>query len=317
MQEAARAHARRGSRMSASGSRSKRHPAGPACRRRQSCRRRLADDRARGDPGPRRRIRLRQVDAGEGTPSAQRSDIRPDRVRRAATSRPPPTARCGAIRRRMQMVFQDPYASLNPRHSVGRSSGSRFESTVSGRGSEIETRVQELLELVGLPADAAEPLPARVLGRPAPADRTGACARAKPRVSRLRRARLRTRRLDPGADHQPDRGASAEARAHVPVHRPRPRRRPSHLDAYRGDVPREDRRGRTRRRPLREPASSVHDHALVRDSDPGSRNRAAAQRDSRERRPAQPREPAEGLSFPHAVPVRPADQMRGGRAATA
>ena len=40
------------------------------------------------------------------------------------------------LRRRMQMVFQDPFASLNPRHSVGRMVGEplRVHGLASGRG---------------------------------------------------------------------------------------------------------------------------------------------------------------------------------------
>ncbi|MBA3413219.1 MAG: ABC transporter ATP-binding protein, partial [Actinobacteria bacterium] len=58
------------------------------------------------------------------------------------------------LRRRMQMVFQDPFASLNPRHSVGRIVGEPLRiHSISGR-SETGTRVRELLALVGLPADA-------------------------------------------------------------------------------------------------------------------------------------------------------------------
>ena len=51
-----------------------------------------------------------------------------------------------------------------------------------------------------------EPLPARVLGRPAPAHRHRARARAQPEADRLRRARVGARRLDPGADPQPAQG---------------------------------------------------------------------------------------------------------------
>ena len=63
------------------------------------------------------------------------------------------------VRRRMQMVFQDPYSSLNPRHSVGRMVGEplRVHGVASGR--EIGTRVHQLLEVVGLPADAADRYP--------------------------------------------------------------------------------------------------------------------------------------------------------------
>jgi peptide/nickel transport system ATP-binding protein len=59
----------------------------------------------------------------------------------------------------MQMVFQDPYASLNPRHSVGRIVGEPLRvHGLSGR-KESSRRVRELLEIVGLPADAATRYP--------------------------------------------------------------------------------------------------------------------------------------------------------------
>jgi len=63
------------------------------------------------------------------------------------------------LRRRMQMVFQDPYASLNPRHSVGRIVGEPLRvHGLSGR-KESSSRVRELLEIVGLPADAVTRYP--------------------------------------------------------------------------------------------------------------------------------------------------------------
>ena len=56
------------------------------------------------------------------------------------------------LRRRMQMIFQDPYASLNPRHSVGRMVGEPLR--VHGRGGkQLGKQVRELLQVVGLPAD--------------------------------------------------------------------------------------------------------------------------------------------------------------------
>src|SRR5919106_1691021 len=63
------------------------------------------------------------------------------------------------IRRRMQMVFQDPFASLNPRHSVGRMVGEPIKVHGLGRGRTVGARVRELLEVVGLPADAASRYP--------------------------------------------------------------------------------------------------------------------------------------------------------------
>jgi peptide/nickel transport system ATP-binding protein len=63
------------------------------------------------------------------------------------------------LRRRMQMVFQDPFASLNPRHSVGRMVGEplRVHGMAGRRG--LGARVRELLEIVGLPQDAASRYP--------------------------------------------------------------------------------------------------------------------------------------------------------------
>jgi oligopeptide/dipeptide ABC transporter ATP-binding protein len=59
------------------------------------------------------------------------------------------------LRRRMQMVFQDPFASLNPRHSVGRIVGEPLRAHgLLGRQS-ATSRVRELLQIVGLPPDAA------------------------------------------------------------------------------------------------------------------------------------------------------------------
>jgi oligopeptide transport system ATP-binding protein len=54
------------------------------------------------------------------------------------------------MRRRMQMIFQDPYASLNPRMTVGAIVGEPLEVHRIASGKEKRERVQELLRLVGL-----------------------------------------------------------------------------------------------------------------------------------------------------------------------
>jgi oligopeptide transport system ATP-binding protein len=53
-------------------------------------------------------------------------------------------------RRKMQMIFQDPYASLNPRMTVGNIVGEPLEVHNVASGKERQDRVQELLALVGL-----------------------------------------------------------------------------------------------------------------------------------------------------------------------
>jgi len=63
------------------------------------------------------------------------------------------------LRRRMQMVFQDPFASLNPRHSVGRTVGEPLRAHGLARGRRADARVRELLKIVGLPEDAATRYP--------------------------------------------------------------------------------------------------------------------------------------------------------------
>jgi oligopeptide transport system ATP-binding protein len=54
------------------------------------------------------------------------------------------------MRRKMQMIFQDPYASLNPRMTVGQIVGEPLMVHDAATGREIEARVQHLLELVNL-----------------------------------------------------------------------------------------------------------------------------------------------------------------------
>jgi oligopeptide transport system ATP-binding protein len=54
------------------------------------------------------------------------------------------------LRREMTMIFQDPYASLNPRKRVGFIVGEPLIVHKLGTAAEIKTRVQELLDIVGL-----------------------------------------------------------------------------------------------------------------------------------------------------------------------
>jgi len=63
------------------------------------------------------------------------------------------------LRRRMQMVFQDPFASLNPRHSVGRIVGEPLRVHGLAKRREVDARVRELLQVVGLPGDAISRYP--------------------------------------------------------------------------------------------------------------------------------------------------------------
>jgi oligopeptide transport system ATP-binding protein len=61
------------------------------------------------------------------------------------------------LRRKMQIVFQDPYSSLNPRHSVRRIVAEGIEDAESRRSR--NARLHELLDLVGLSADVLDRYP--------------------------------------------------------------------------------------------------------------------------------------------------------------
>jgi oligopeptide/dipeptide ABC transporter ATP-binding protein len=67
--------------------------------------------------------------------------------------------RLAKMRRRFQIVFQDPYASLNPRLTVGATLGEPLKVHFGWRGEQIEARVHELLDLVGLSPEHANRYP--------------------------------------------------------------------------------------------------------------------------------------------------------------
>ena len=63
------------------------------------------------------------------------------------------------LRRQMQMVFQDPFASLNPRHSIARIVGEPIRAHGLASRRAAAQQVRELLQIVGLPADAGSRYP--------------------------------------------------------------------------------------------------------------------------------------------------------------
>jgi oligopeptide/dipeptide ABC transporter ATP-binding protein len=64
-----------------------------------------------------------------------------------------------AMRRAMQIVFQDPYGSLNPRMRVSQIVGEGLVIHRMGSRAQRQERVRELLALVGLPEDAGDRYP--------------------------------------------------------------------------------------------------------------------------------------------------------------
>ena len=72
-------------------------------------------------------------------------------------NRPTRKANLAAVRARLQFVFQDPQAALNPRMRVGESIAEPLD--IAGGQPDRQARIRELLEMVGLPKDSAERFP--------------------------------------------------------------------------------------------------------------------------------------------------------------
>lgn len=70
-----------------------------------------------------------------------------------------PPGRLRTVRRRMQMVFQDPFASLNPRLRVGEIIAEGMLALGVARGEEGKAAISALLQQVGLPPDATDRYP--------------------------------------------------------------------------------------------------------------------------------------------------------------
>jgi oligopeptide transport system ATP-binding protein len=63
------------------------------------------------------------------------------------------------VRRQMQMIFQDPYASLNPRKRIGQVIGNPLKLQGVASGPDLRRRVQELLDRVGLSPESYNRFP--------------------------------------------------------------------------------------------------------------------------------------------------------------
>jgi oligopeptide/dipeptide ABC transporter ATP-binding protein len=68
------------------------------------------------------------------------------------------------LRREIQMIFQDPYGSLNPRRRVGSIIGDPFAIHRTASGADRKRRVQHLMELVGLNPEHFNRFPAEFSG---------------------------------------------------------------------------------------------------------------------------------------------------------
>ena len=229
---------------------------------------------------------------------------RPGAVRRPRLERAhkrPSGGRCAA---QMQIVFQDPMESLNPRHTVGRILEEPF--VIHGLGDAAFRRVwvAELLERVGLPPSAADRFPHEFSGGQRQRIGIARAIALKPKLIVCDEAGLGARRLDPRADHQ-SACSSCSARSHLALlfiaHDLAVVRHVSDEVAvmYLGSIVEQ-----ARRRPRSTCGPRIRTRARLISAIPVPDPNAQARAHRAARRRAVADQPAAGLPLPYPLPVR-------------
>ena len=169
-------------------------------------RRRLADAERGRDARRRRRVGLRQEHADPHAGAADRLDRRRDALPRPGHHEGRSQGSCGPVRRELQMVFQDPQASLNPRKRVGQILGTPLR--LRGVAKDDVTRRDARAARRRSGSTPSTSTASRTSSPAASASASASPARwpSSPKVDHARRAGLGARRVDPGAGRQPARG---------------------------------------------------------------------------------------------------------------
>ena len=148
-----------------------------------------------------------------------------------------PEDRLKALRPKYQIVFQDPYSSLNPRMRVGKIVQDPLNLMDLGSHEEREEREKEVFEQIGLHQAQRALFPHQFSGGQRQRISIGRAQDGRvvlavavavgqywpgagelSRTDHLRRARQRARRGHPGADTQPVHGPPGKEQPHVFVH---------------------------------------------------------------------------------------------------
>ena len=169
-----------------------------------------------------------------------------------------PPRRWGPLRRDLQMIFQDPLSSFNPRFTIESSLSLPLRLHGICPKERIADEVAALAQARRSRPGARTPLSARAVGRPATARGGRARHQREAAHHRCRRTGLQARRFGAGAGSEPAQADEPRDRREPRLHHPRPRRGALPMRPDRGHVFRPHRRDRRDRAGLRRSSTPLH-----------------------------------------------------------
>jgi peptide/nickel transport system ATP-binding protein len=164
-----------------------------------------------------------------------------------------------ALRKDVQIIFQDPYSSLNPRMPIGAAIQEPMTvHNIHANEQERKQQTLQLLERVGLHADHYDRYPHEFSRWAAPTDLHCAGFGGEAQVHHLRRIGVGLGCVGAGAGAQPALGFAPRLQPHVYLHQPRPECGQVHERPHGGDEPRQGGRDGRCRPDLFQPADGIH-----------------------------------------------------------